>query len=93
MRAYVSQARLREIFPDRFNMNAQFIAYLLAVIAAELIGGLSPMVRDWSYRGLILPVSFSGGVLLGAITPYRHEVCPFFDLGVGPMVVTMRPIP
>jgi hypothetical protein len=32
-------------------------------------------------------------VLLGAITAYRHEVCPFFDLGVGPMVVTMRPIP
>src|SRR6202023_2583073 len=30
------------------------------------IGGLSPMVHDWSYRGLILPVSFSGGVLLGA---------------------------
>jgi zinc and cadmium transporter len=47
-------------------MTLQFIAYLLAVIGAELIGGLSPLVRDWSYRGLILPVSFSGGVLLGA---------------------------
>lgn len=47
-------------------MTLQFIAYLLAVIGAELIGGLSPLIRDWSYRGLILPVSFSGGVLLGA---------------------------
>ena len=47
-------------------MTLQFFAYLLAVTAAELIGGLSPLVRDWSYRGLILPVSFSGGVLLGA---------------------------
>jgi zinc and cadmium transporter len=47
-------------------MTLQFIAYLLAVIGAELLGGLLPLVRDWSYRGLILPVSLSGGVLLGA---------------------------
>ncbi|HVB80984.1 MAG TPA: ZIP family metal transporter [Candidatus Binataceae bacterium] len=47
-------------------MTIQFIAYLFVVIAAVLIGGLLPLVRDWSDRGLILPVSFSGGVLLGA---------------------------
>src|SRR5258707_13002357 len=64
-------------------MSLQFIAYLLAVIAAELIGGLSPMVRDWSYRGLILPVSFSDGVLLGAAF---FEMIPDSAPALGPQL-------
>src|ERR1700730_3688216 len=61
-RPYVSQPR----FVRAIELILQFIAYLLAVIAAELMRGLSPVVLDGSSCGLILAVSCSGGVLLGA---------------------------
>src|SRR2546430_7072756 len=48
-------------------MSLKFGAYLVAIVAASLAGGLIPLARDWSRRSLLLPVSFSGGVLLGAV--------------------------
>jgi zinc and cadmium transporter len=47
-------------------MNAGFLAYLVAILLCSLAGGLIPLLGDSSRRSLLLPVSFSGGVLLGA---------------------------
>lgn len=65
-------------------MTLQFIAYLLLVFIAALVGGLSPLARDWSHRSLILPVSFSGGVLLGAaFFEMIPESAPALGKGLG----------
>lgn len=47
-------------------MTAGFLAYLAAIIAATVAGGLIPLLRNWSHRSLLIAVSFSGGILLGA---------------------------
>jgi zinc and cadmium transporter len=47
-------------------MNAGLLEYLAAIFFCSLVGGLAPLVGGWSRRRLLLPVSFSGGVLLGA---------------------------
>ncbi len=47
-------------------MNAGFLFYLVIIVACSLAGGLVPLIGDWSRRSLLIPVSFSGGVLLGA---------------------------
>jgi zinc and cadmium transporter len=47
-------------------MSAGFLAYLALIAAGSLAGGFVPLIRDWSHRSLLIPVSFSGGVLLGA---------------------------
>jgi zinc and cadmium transporter len=48
------------------QMNAGFLFYLVVIIVTSLAGGLTPLIGDWSRRSLLIPVSFSGGVLLGA---------------------------
>jgi zinc and cadmium transporter len=40
--------------------------YLLAIVATSLVGGLLPLAGTWTRRSLLIPVSFSGGILLGA---------------------------
>lgn len=47
-------------------MHAGFFLYLFAIAFCSLAGGLVPLIGDWSRRRLLIPVSFSGGVLLGA---------------------------
>jgi zinc and cadmium transporter len=47
-------------------MNAGFLVYIAAIALCSLTGGFIPLIGDWSRRSLLLPVSFSGGVLLGA---------------------------
>jgi len=47
-------------------MIGGFLAYLSIIAAGSLFGGLIPLMRDWSQRSLLIPVSFSGGILLGA---------------------------
>lgn len=47
-------------------MTAGLLLYLVAIFVGTLAGGLIPLARNWSSRGLLIPVSFSGGVLLGA---------------------------
>ena len=47
-------------------MNAGFLGYLLAIALGSLGGGLLPLMGNWSRRSLLVPVAFSGGILLGA---------------------------
>lgn len=47
-------------------MSAAFVLYLAIIAACSLLGAMLPLAGNWSNRSLILPVSFSGGVLLGA---------------------------
>lgn len=47
-------------------MSFAFVLYLSIIAACSLVGGMLPLAGKWSNRSLILPVSFSGGVLLGA---------------------------
>lgn len=47
-------------------MGATFILYVVIIAACSLAGGMLPLAGKWSNRSLLLPVSFSGGVLLGA---------------------------
>lgn len=47
-------------------MSTTFIVYLAIIAACSLLGGMLPLAANWSNRSLIMPVSFSGGVLLGA---------------------------
>ncbi len=47
-------------------MSAGFVVYLAAIIATSFVGGMIPLLGDWSHRNLLVPVSFSGGILLGA---------------------------
>jgi zinc and cadmium transporter len=48
-------------------MSAGFLAFLALIATASLAGGLFPLTSGWSNRSLLMPVSFSGGVLLGAV--------------------------
>jgi zinc and cadmium transporter len=47
-------------------MDSTFALYLAAIAIASLLGGLAPLIGNRSDRSLILPVSFAGGILLGA---------------------------
>lgn len=47
-------------------MNAGFLGYLAVIAAGSLAGGLLPLFGAWSRRSLLVPVAFSGGILLGA---------------------------
>src|SRR5690349_17166430 len=47
-------------------MDATFLLYLVAIAIASILGGLSPLLGNWSGRSLITQVSFAGGILLGA---------------------------
>src|SRR5690349_19136434 len=47
-------------------MSPAFILYLAIIAACSVVGAMLPLAGNWSNRSLILPVSFSGGVLLGA---------------------------
>ncbi len=47
-------------------MHPGFFLYLFAIALCSMAGGLVPLIGDWSRRSLLIPVSFSGGVLLGA---------------------------
>src|SRR5271169_5069634 len=47
-------------------MGIGFWTFLAAIIATSFIGGMIPLLGDWSHRNLLIPVSFSGGILLGA---------------------------
>ena len=47
-------------------MGAGFWAFLAAIVATSFTGGMIPLLGDWSHRNLLIPVSFSGGILLGA---------------------------
>lgn len=48
------------------SMGGALLAYFAAIAVASLAGGLIPLAGEWSKRSLIIPVSFSGGILLGA---------------------------
>lgn len=47
-------------------MSTGFVAYLAAIVATTFAGGVIPLLRNWSNRSLLIPVSFSAGILLGA---------------------------
>ncbi len=47
-------------------MTLAFILYLAIIAICSLVGGMLPLIATWSNRSLLLPVAFSGGVLLGA---------------------------
>jgi zinc and cadmium transporter len=47
-------------------MGMGFFTFLLAIALSSFAGGLIPLIRTWSHRSLLIPLSFSGGVLLGA---------------------------
>ena len=47
-------------------MTLAFILYLAIIAICSLVGGMLPLIGTWSNRSLLLPVAFSGGVLLGA---------------------------
>jgi len=65
-------------------MNAGFLAYVVAIALCSLAGGLIPLIGDWSRRSLLLPVSFSGGVLLGAtFFDMIPESAPMLGEGLG----------
>lgn len=46
---------------------ATLTVYLSAVMGFSLLGGFLPLLREFSEKRLALPLSFSGGVLLGAV--------------------------
>jgi zinc and cadmium transporter len=46
---------------------ANLAFYLPAVVCFSLLGGFLPLLRELSEKNLALPLSFSGGVLLGAV--------------------------
>lgn len=46
-------------------MSSSFILYLAIIAAFSLVGGMLPLLRNWSNRSLLLPISFScAGYLL-----------------------------
>ncbi|MDO8431974.1 MAG: ZIP family metal transporter [Candidatus Binatus sp.] len=47
-------------------MSPGFLLYLAAIAIGSLAGGLLPLFGNWSRRSLLVPVAFSGGILLGA---------------------------
>jgi zinc and cadmium transporter len=47
-------------------MTHGFALYLIVIAAGSLFGGLLPLVGNWSRHSLLVPVAFSGGILLGA---------------------------
>ncbi len=47
-------------------MGASFFLYLGVIFVGSLVGGMLPLAGNWSRRSLLIPVAFSGGILLGA---------------------------
>ena len=47
-------------------MNLGFAGYLAVIAIGSLLGGMLPLIGNWSRRSLLIPVAFSGGILLGA---------------------------
>jgi len=47
-------------------MTAGLLGYLVVIFAGSIVGGLLPLAGNWSRHSLLIPVSFSGGILLGA---------------------------
>ncbi|MGO9449680.1 MAG: ZIP family metal transporter [Candidatus Binataceae bacterium] len=47
-------------------MSASLLLYLAVILAGSFVGGLLPLAGNWSRHTLLIPVSFSGGILLGA---------------------------
>jgi zinc and cadmium transporter len=47
-------------------MSAGFLAYLAVIAIGSFLGGIAPLAGKWSRHSLLVPVAFSGGVLLGA---------------------------
>src|SRR5713101_4578335 len=47
-------------------MGIGFLAFLLAIALSSFAGGIIPLTRNWSHRSLLIPLAFSGGILLGA---------------------------
>jgi zinc and cadmium transporter len=47
-------------------MSAGFLVYLAIIAIGSLVGGLLPLAGNWSRHSLLVPVAFSGGILLGA---------------------------
>src|SRR4026209_1436819 len=60
LRAYASFHRWR-------NVMATLGIYLPTVMFISLVGGFLPLLREMSQRALALLLSFSAGVLLGAV--------------------------
>ena len=48
------------------QVSASLLLYLAVLLVGSLIGGLLPLAGNWSARSLLIPVAFSGGILLGA---------------------------
>jgi zinc and cadmium transporter len=47
-------------------MSASLPFYLAIILIGSLVGGMLPLAGNWSRRSLLIPVAFSGGILLGA---------------------------
>jgi zinc and cadmium transporter len=47
-------------------MSASLLFYLAIILIGSLVGGMLPLAGNWSRRSLLIPVAFSGGILLGA---------------------------
>jgi peptidoglycan/LPS O-acetylase OafA/YrhL len=55
---------------------ASLTFYLPTVIFISLVGGFLPLLRELSQKGLALLLSFSAGVLLGAVFFHMfNELC------------------
>ncbi|HUY26766.1 MAG TPA: ZIP family metal transporter [Candidatus Binataceae bacterium] len=46
-------------------MSLSLVLYLLVIFAGSMIGALVPLAGGLSRRNLLIPISFSGGILLG----------------------------
>jgi zinc and cadmium transporter len=55
-----------ELLVKKKSMTHGFALYLIVIAAGSLFGGLLPLVGNWSRHSLLVPVAFSGGILLGA---------------------------
>jgi zinc and cadmium transporter len=47
-------------------MSGSLLLYLAVIFLGSLLGGFLPLGGNWSRHSLLIPVSFSGGILLGA---------------------------
>lgn len=54
------------VLAKHLSMLSGFLAYLALIAFCTIVAGLLPLLGDWQRHSLLLPVSFSGGVLLGA---------------------------
>lgn len=47
-------------------MSPGLLSYLAIIAIGSFLGGLAPLAGGWSRHSLLVPVAFSGGILLGA---------------------------